>query len=226
MPSRSSKRPSFREQYRQAFDRLHHPLTARDGIPEATLLAAEKKLGLRLPAALRDYYLIAGRERVLNHVFNRLWAPGDWELHKRKLIFMEENQRVVGWGVTASSRPAGDPAVFQAAAVRGALDNWYQEHRRCSVFLTVMLHWQAAFGGGMACTASAPAPPALAASLNGAWQFIGEVNKMRAFSRDGQAVSVLEWQSFGKEPALRVFAGASSKDGLDAIARDLKLQWD
>jgi hypothetical protein len=114
MPSSGSSRMGFREQYRRIFERLGRPLSARDGIPDQTIAAAEKKLGVRLPRALRDYYLVAGGERVLNRAFNRLCAPRDWELHKGKLIFLEENQTVVVWGVTAFARPSEDPGVSQA----------------------------------------------------------------------------------------------------------------
>ncbi len=226
MPKAKSNYPNFTEQYRQVFARLGCRLTARDAIPAAKIASAEKKLGVRLPAALRNYYLVAGRERLLNQIFNRLWTPGEWELHRGKLIFMEENQGAVVWGVTATSATKDDPAVFQSAVVDGEPDKWYQEQRQCSIFLSVMLHWQAAFGGGMPCRASAPPSAAVDDSLKRKWQFAGENNKMRAFSRDGQAVCMLPWRDFGKEPGLRIFAGASTKDGLDAIARDLHLQWD
>jgi len=37
------------------------PLHDRDRVPEADLIAAEQRLNLRLPQALRDWYLRAGR---------------------------------------------------------------------------------------------------------------------------------------------------------------------
>ena len=217
---------SFSALYCAVFQRLGLPLKARDQIPARQLTAAEKKHGIKVPRALRDYYLVAGRERVLNHVFNRLVAPDEWEVHRRKLVFMVENQEVVVWGVSLSGRSTEDPAVFQAATVSDGLADWYQEQRRCSVFLTVMLHWQASFGGGLACTASAPAPPDLATALERDWKFAGEVNKMRAYGRDGQAVCVLEWRDIVRGPGLRAFAGATTKAGLETIANDLKLKWD
>jgi len=59
---RVSKGRKVQEDYRRAFEKLGHPLTARDAIPPGELTKAEKKLGVQLPAALRDYYLVAGRD--------------------------------------------------------------------------------------------------------------------------------------------------------------------
>jgi hypothetical protein len=50
--------------YRRTFATLGFPLRAKDGYPARQIAAAEKRLGRRLPKALRDYYLVAGRERV------------------------------------------------------------------------------------------------------------------------------------------------------------------
>src|SRR4051794_31829687 len=106
-------RANLQNDYRTLFGSLGYPLAARDGISEPQLAKAEKKMGVRLPGALRDYYLVAGRERSLNHAFNHLCMPGEWEVEASKLIFMEENQTVVVWGVTATSPPTQDPRVFQ-----------------------------------------------------------------------------------------------------------------
>jgi len=59
---------------------------------------------------------------------------------------------------------------------------------------------------GIPNTASAPAPSDLFEHLKEGWQFIGEVNKMRAYSRSRQAVCVANWRNFGEaKESLRVF---------------------
>lgn len=210
---------SFRDQYRRAFATLGRPLTPRDGRAESRIAAAERKLGVRLPKALRDYYLVAGRERRFNCVHNRLYAPHEWSVDGDKLVFMEENQAVVLWGTAASCEPSEDPPVFQG--VNGDPIEWYEEHERCSVFLIVELHWQGAFGGAMRWSATAAAPADLVALLDRSWPFVGEVNQMRAYSRQGQAACFLQW-----DDSWRVFAGARTKRGLDGIAAELGVKWD
>jgi len=219
---------NYQNLYRRTFATLGTKLTARDSTPPEKIAATEKKLGLRLPRALRDFYLVAGRERFLNQAHNHLCTPSDWETHAGKVIFLAENQCAVVWAVTASSKPADDPAVYQGPMSDGEPSGWFLEQRRCSAFMVFMVHLQASFGGGMACTASAPASKTLMRTLDTDWHFAGEVNGMRAYSRDRQAVCFAKWQDFlgeGKE-TWRVFAGACAKDGLEAIATELELEWD
>ncbi len=97
-------RTDFQNEYRSLFARLGFPLSKRHIISEEQVNRAENRLAIRLPKALRDYYLVAGREKILNHSFNRLYSPSEWELHSGKLIFMEENQTVVVWGISISNR--------------------------------------------------------------------------------------------------------------------------
>ena len=66
---------NFQDQYRRAYESLGHPLTHREGRSETRIWAVERGLGVRLPKALRDYYLVAGTEQRFNHIFNDLYAP-------------------------------------------------------------------------------------------------------------------------------------------------------
>ncbi len=218
---------TFADEYQTLFARLGYPLSKRSGLSEDQVARAEAKCGIRLPVALRDYYLMAGREKALNHAFNRLCMPSDWGVHSGKLVFMEENQTVVVWGVNATRRPTHDPSVFQAPLVDGEIDRWWVEHKSCSEFLKFMIHLQAAYGGGMPFTASAPATNSLPSKLKRRWQFGGEVNQMSAFSLERRVVCVAPWR--GLNPSgkpRRVFAGATTKEDLVAIAEELELTWD
>ena len=216
----------FQDHYRRQFAALGHPLTSRDALPEAQIGQREKRLGMRLPKALRDYFLVAGRERSFNQAFNRLCAPDDWSLDSGKLVFMEETQGALLWGVSATSELTIDPAVYQGVIIDGEVREWHPEHERCSVFLSVILHWQATFGGAMKCCDSAPAPVELVTILDRDWSLIGEVNGMRAYGEAGKAVCFLRWQTPFRKELWRVFAGARTKTELDAIARELGLSWE
>ncbi len=213
--------------FRELFARVGRPLTGGDGVPEKSLATAEKKLGLRLPKSLREYYLLAGRERRFNHAFNRLLGPKEWEVHEGKLIFMAENQDAAFWGVSATARPLIDPGVSVTNLVSGALDSWWPECKRCSIFLEFMIHMHAAFGGGLDYIGSARVGPELLEILDRAWQFAGEVKKMRAYSRYGQVVCYSPWRDVRSENKhWRVFAGSTTREGLEQLARELSMQWD
>src|SRR5215469_14194881 len=128
----------FRDLYRRTYARLGRPLTPRDGNADSRIEVGEKKLGVRLPQALREYYRVAGRERRFNGIFNRLYAPHEWFVDADKLVFLEENQAVVLWATTASPEPGDDPPAYQG--VNGEPIEWHVEHQHLSVFLIVMLH--------------------------------------------------------------------------------------
>ena len=47
---------SFKKYYRTLFDTFGYPLTERTALSSEVLAAAQKRLGVRIPAALRDFY--------------------------------------------------------------------------------------------------------------------------------------------------------------------------
>jgi hypothetical protein len=218
---------NFARDYAGSFAEFGSALAPRDGCAESLIVAAEERLGIRAPRSLRDYYLVAGEEGRFNQIHNRLLPPEKWFVDRGHLAFMEENQVVVYWGVEASPSPADDPPVFQGVRVRAEPIAWYREHDRCSVFLTVLLHWHGAFGGAMGYTGTAPVPADIVGQLDRDWVFAGEVNKMRAYHRNGQVVCFVEWRDpidrMRKCSPWRIFVGASTGEGLQEIAKDLDI---
>lgn len=209
---------SYSTHYRHVYSRLGHRLTSGDSMSKTRIRTAEHRLGTVVPAALREYYLVAGRETRFNCAFNRLLPPEEWFLDRRRLIFMEENQTVVLWSVPAGDEPVQDCPVF--LGVNGERIVWRKEHNHCSVFLAVMLHWQAAFAGGLPVTSTAYASLGLRRTLRKSWDFVGEVNRMQAYVRPGQSICHLKW-----DDGWRVFAGASTDVELNNIAGELGLTW-
>jgi hypothetical protein len=104
---------SFKRYFRDLYATFGYPLTERHAVAPDTLTAAEKSLDLRIPPALRDFYLVAGRERRFNVAHNRILSPPEWEIDKQRLIFMDENQVVVRWAVSVRNPESADPPVSQ-----------------------------------------------------------------------------------------------------------------
>jgi hypothetical protein len=129
----------------QAMVRRHLGRDTRrgDGCSQATVAKAERQLGVRLPAAMREYYLLAGRLDRLNRAHNRLYAPTELQIVDGYLVFMEENQGVALWGIPVRRLAADDPFVHQRASHPDA--KWYSERLRFSAFLICMFDWQAGF---------------------------------------------------------------------------------
>ncbi|MFE7778148.1 SMI1/KNR4 family protein [Streptomyces sp. NPDC057445] len=85
-----------------------------DGWPDADLDAAEGRLGLRLPTALREAYLLFGRRQDLTSNHDVLLSPAELYVDdaKEALVFRHENQGAASWGVLLDSLQDDDPAVF------------------------------------------------------------------------------------------------------------------
>jgi hypothetical protein len=92
------------------------PLTDDDGWTEADLQAAEQRLGVRLPAAIREAYALFGRRQDLTSVQDRLLGPEELEVDAtgEALIYRVENQAVVVWGVPLAAMAQPDPTVVVA----------------------------------------------------------------------------------------------------------------
>jgi hypothetical protein len=206
----------FDERLASTFARLARRVTPADGQPESSISDAEARLGLRLPAVLRQYYLLAGRFDRFNRAHNRLLRPEEWSVADGKLVFLEENQRVVFWGVTAGASPDDDPPVYQGPNVRGRPTEWHFEHEHCSEFLLVMLHLQAVWGGYEFLGAADITSERLKEFLTG-WTPAGRWNEVLAFSRDGGAACVLEGKG-----STQLYIGGRTEGDFDTIEAELE----
>jgi len=211
---------SFKKYYRTIYDTFGYPLTERMGMSSKLLAAAEKRLRVRIPAALRAYYLVAGNERRFNTCHNRLLAPQDWDIDKQRLIFMVENQAAIWWGVSTRNPDSEDPPVSQG--IDDEPISWARECRRCSEFLGRMLHWQAVNGGFPFCgTGDAPDESAYRFETNG-WTYHGEIGGAQTYNRSKQVVCLEPVMlPFMDTMKVLVLAGAKTKGGLQAIANEL-----
>jgi len=153
-----------------------------------------------------------------------LRPPANWTVKSRKLVFMVENQGCCLYGTPAGSQPSGDdPSVFMAENdFMGETDDpipWSRIKGRCSDFLLVMLHHQAAYFGAMPYGATAQARAGLRKVLDRDWSFVGELFQMRAYRKAGRVVC-LETVDGGQ-----VSVGVNDEAELAAVARDLGLQF-
>ncbi len=207
---------SFSERLKSTFATLVRLLMPEDGEPETGVSAVEARLGFRLPAVLREYYLLAGRFDRFNRAHNELRRPGDWAVESGKLVFLEENQCVVFWGVDMGTSPEDDPPVYQAENVRGRPVKWFLEHQRCSEFLIVMLHLQAVWGGYEFLGGSAAKQEAMTKFLTG-WTAAGTVNQLSAFNREGAAACVVEDSN-----SLQLYVGGQTEQEFELIRAELE----
>src|SRR5262249_51905320 len=128
----------------------------------------------------------------------------------------------IWWGVSTRNLKSQDPSVSQG--VNDEPISWAREHRRCSVFLAVMLHYQAVSGGfRFSGTADAGDGPNYNLEEHG-WTCYGEVNSLMAVSRPNRVVCLMPTAlPFMDKTAVSVLAGAKTKGDFQATAHELGL---
>jgi hypothetical protein len=133
----------FKSKYANAFKTLlGRNLKQGDGFAAPELAGCERRLRVKLPRALREYYEVAGKLSI-NTEHNILYGPKKLKIWKGKLLFMEENQRVVFWGLDAQELNLADPQVFQAN--NSAPIEWYSLEKPYSEFILSMWRWLRGF---------------------------------------------------------------------------------
>ncbi|MFI5634947.1 SMI1/KNR4 family protein [Streptomyces sp. NPDC051664] len=114
-----------------------------DGWGEADLVAAEERLGIRLPLVLREAYRLFGRRQDLTSNHDVLLSPSQLYVDEAKeaLVFRHENQGAASWGILLDKLMDEDPAVViktdlaDQAAERW--ENWLERLSLC--FIEIVL---------------------------------------------------------------------------------------
>lgn len=78
----------------------------------ADLHAAEARLRLQAPCALREWYERTAARTEVWSLQDRLLSPDQWYVESGVLVFVVENQGVVRWGIRVSDTATDDPAVM------------------------------------------------------------------------------------------------------------------
>ena len=123
----------------------HSPLQPGDGYSAAELDAAEDRLGLKLPLALREWYELAGKRKDITAAQNFLRLPHSLYTQEedgaKVLYFYRENQGEPNWGVLASDLKSDDPPVYLDET--GGIEN-----QTLSEFITQMVVLETTCFGG------------------------------------------------------------------------------
>jgi uncharacterized protein (TIGR02996 family) len=147
LPRRRVERWRLVEEF---IDAWHSPLTERHGYSEEELTAAEARLGFRLPAALREWYSLAGKRKDVWSQQDRLVRPLELDLEPNDdaLIIRYENQACERWGIRRQDLGRDDPPIFQ-----------FEEPARNSptttAFAAFVLLYEAKFARGVLWTGTA-----------------------------------------------------------------------
>lgn len=119
----------------------------------AAIAAAEARLGITLPATLRSLYVETGHVEALHQRHNRLVPLAQIDVAGEYLVFYEENQGVVVWGVAAAALATGvsvdDLPVAQGYEDAAMPSGWafHAEFASVAEFMCAQGAWQAVQGG-------------------------------------------------------------------------------
>ncbi len=86
--------------------------TTDAGVPENAMLTAGTRLGVSIPAALREWYTRFGLRSDVWSRQDELLTPDSLHLNSAHLTFLVENQAVVEWGIAVEHLTDDDPPVY------------------------------------------------------------------------------------------------------------------
>jgi hypothetical protein len=142
----------------------------------------------------------------------------------KKLVFMQENQGVCVWGASVRDPDAEDPSVSEGQSGDESTA-WYVLKKKCSDFLSAMLHHQAVSGGfpHLAFGAFTASPISADRLARQGWKAYGELKGETCYSRPNQAITVAP-VALPFARGWTVNAGGRTKRDLEAIRSELGLE--
>ena len=201
--------------------------TENYGFSKEDMIALEKQLEVKLPLKFKEYYEELGKEENVNYVYNRLLKPDD-EIEFSDddfLVFYEENQNVVIWGIKKEDLAKDNPPVYGNYDTIEKSD-WELETQTTEDFFLMMAIYNGTFGG---------------LQYNG--NFIGEIDAemvkkveekwilIPEISRDNQKIYTDDFYdvislSFDKNNnCTAAFIGSSDQERFDAILNVIDVDW-
>ena len=124
--------PFYITNFREIFGAAPHPA---DGIGDEAVETRLAQRGLRIPAALLDYYSLLGYNRIASEQ-KRLRTIEELDWHENWLVFMDDGHGIVSWAIHRRDLDNLDPVVWQG--VHGEEMDWAPETSTVSQFLVEM----------------------------------------------------------------------------------------
>lgn len=117
---------------RETASQWYPPLQSTDGAAPGELDSAEGRLGLLLPVALREWYLLAGRRDDIWSRQDHVLSPNEFRIKGDHLVLIIENQDVVEWGIRRDEIGSDDPPVYVSSVDDPNV--WLKENDSLSLF--------------------------------------------------------------------------------------------
>lgn len=112
------------------------PIESQDGVSLDELDAAETRMSMSLPAALREWYALSGWRQDIWSSQDNLLLPNEFRVNSEHIVFLTENQEVVEWGISIADHQMEDPPVYVTSVDDSNV--WFKENESISEFALQM----------------------------------------------------------------------------------------
>ncbi|WP_440135416.1 hypothetical protein [Chitinophaga sancti] len=209
-------------------------ITYFDKIRHLYGIAAAERIGFEagefnhpLPEVLMTYYLSLGKQEAINYAHNRLLLPGEIDFSQDDyLVFYEENQGVVYWGIKKADLALPNPPVYGNYSGDEMQPDWHQECATTDGFLLLMAVYNGVLGGlTFNANSLEPVPPETVAYVQETYEELKEIShaNQRVYTRDFEEMVSL---SFDKEGhCTGAFIGTNDADRFDEMLDNLEIEW-
>lgn len=125
---------SFRSLVPTYYDQPWRP---ENGLSRRELEAALDESGVNIPTALADLYLAVGAVEDLMEAYYFIWDPDELEIQDGYLLFMEDEDESLTWGIPANTISSPDPLVSR----RNEKGKWVPMDATVSEYLMDYFEW-------------------------------------------------------------------------------------
>lgn len=117
-----------------------------EGLSPDAINSAESKLGVKLPPVLREFYQSVGKMPIFTDAFEFFAQPKQIYIKSNKLIFLEENQAMLSWGIDLNEINSDEVKVYHSPNIGEAEKNvvWHTETLLLPDFLEMIMYYQVA----------------------------------------------------------------------------------
>ncbi|MDP9956578.1 hypothetical protein J2X97_002237 [Epilithonimonas hungarica] len=203
------------------------PQNENFGFADTEIIELEEKLNIKFPLELKNYYLTLGKVETLNYSHNRLLNPRN-EIgfsNDRYLVFYEENQVVVYWGIKEEDLKLDNPKVWGNYGTEENPD-WHIEANSTDDFLLLMAVYNGTFGG-LKYNANyfGQVQPETIKLIERNWTIVTEISwdKQKIYTDNFHEVLSLSFDE--QNNCNGIFIGTSNQERFDKILDSFEIDW-
>lgn len=190
------------------------------GFSAEEIIQAEQRLNISFPETLKEYYLLLGKNKSLNQVYNRLFSPSEMDFADDFLVFYEEYQQVCYWAIKKEDLQKENPPVYEGYLNENEAFEWYLSHASISLFWLEMAFYNGTLGGGLKYHANIMSAKKI--QPQSMEKLVKNYREITALEKEGQRFYTIDYQNiisvcYDACGACAVFAGTQDETNFEEI---------